>query len=63
MRSLTVSLCLTATMCTLGTCQPLVAASELQEKLNLGDYWYGPELSKEDLKGKVVLFVEARTLT
>ncbi len=24
--------------------------------LNLGDHWFGPEISHKDLKGKVVLF-------
>ena len=24
--------------------------------LNLGDHWFGPEVSLKDLKGKVVLF-------
>ncbi len=25
-------------------------------QVNLGTYWYGAKISKEDLKGKVVLF-------
>ena len=31
-------------------------ANSTLETLSLGEYWFGAEISKEDLEGKVVLF-------
>lgn len=37
--------------------EPAVARNSLGGALTLGEHWYGPEVAKEDLQGKVILFI------
>ena len=54
--------CLATALTAVVAYDPTASASDLESKLKLGEHWYGPKLSKEDLTGKVVRFIEAKTL-
>ncbi len=52
-----VALTLSVVATTAGTSHagPVAKAESRIEQLNLGEYWFGPDIQKEDLVGKVVL--------